>query len=129
MQKRRTWLVAPVAVLACAGAAVVDNVGPPAFVSYPILIHVGEAGADNGHFAMGPGESLTPAPLVRDSGSAAFAPARSSSGGGIGVGSEQDVSRASDSYQGETGAVSKNGLIVGGSNSIYPATARRRRPP
>lgn len=119
MRIRKAWLVFPATALAAAGAAALDGAGPPAFVSYPILIHVGEAGADHGHFAMGPGESMVPTPLVRSAGSTAFAPSKPG-GGTLGVGSDRDVSLASDSYQGETGAVSAGSLLVAGSNSIYP---------
>ncbi len=103
----------------CAAAAAPDGAGPPPFVSYPILIRVGEAGAEHGHFVMGPGESLVPGPLVRGPG-AGTAAAPSSTGVGLTAGANINVSNANGSYQGETTAVSNGLHLVGGSNSIFP---------
>jgi hypothetical protein len=116
---RKAVAIISLLALSSLSAAPVGDVGPPAFVTYPILLHVAEPAMENGHFAMGPGESLVPAPLVRSAGSASFAPATFAASS-LATGTDRDVSNASDSYQGETGAVSNALYLVGGSNSIYP---------
>jgi hypothetical protein len=100
--------------------AVPDGAGPPPFVSYPILVKVGEEGADHGHFIFGPGESLVPAPLAPHLGAAPYQPATQSNFAAPVAGLDVNVSRASGSYEGETGAVSNGKVLVGGSNHLYP---------
>src|SRR5512143_2133394 len=90
-------------VLAGAGtpAAVPDGAGPPQFVSYPILVKVGEDGADHGHFIFGPGESLVPAPLAPQLGAASYQPAAPSGFAAPAAGTDTNVSGAPGSYEGE----------------------------
>ena len=95
--------------------------GPPQFLTRPILLHVSDRALDNGHavFVEGPGESAVPGPLAPNLGTASYRPA---SGGTlqISAGGDQDVSDASDSYEGETGATGTTSILVGASNHIYP---------
>jgi hypothetical protein len=92
--------------------------GPPAFVSFPILMHVADNGLDHGHFVEGPGESAMPAPLQNTPAPGPDNPA--SFAGSVAAQGELDASNAPDSYEGETGAVSNGVALVGGSNHIYP---------
>jgi hypothetical protein len=99
--------------------------GPPQFVTFPILVHVGEVGLDHGHFVFTEGAAI-PRPLAPNLGTAAFAPATTSSGT-VGGTNEQDVSGGADSYEGETSAAghvitSTTGVLVGTSNHIYPGS-------
>jgi len=105
-------------LLSTAVGMAAESDGPPPFVTFPILTHVGEAGLDHGHFVFG-GEAAIPAPLAPDRGAADYSPA---SAGVIipGISADVDASNASGSYEGETGAASFGTLIVGGSNHIYP---------
>jgi hypothetical protein len=105
---------------ASAPAAAPDGAGPPPFVSYPILVKVGEDGADHGHFIFGPGESLVPAPLAPHLGTASYQPAPPSGFAAPTAGTDTDISSAPNSYEGETGAVSNGTVILGGSNHIFP---------
>ena len=101
-----------------------ESNGPPPFVTFPILTHVGEPGLDHGHFVFG-GEAAIPAPLAPDRGAATYAPAQlGTSTLSSGSGSDRDVSNSSDSYEGETGAASNGSLIVGASNLIYPGSCQ-----
>jgi hypothetical protein len=95
-----------------------EHAGPPPFVTFPILTHVGEDGLDHGHFVFG-GEAAIPAPLAPDRGTASYSPA-SVGGQSLTAGIEVNVSASSDSYEGETGAVGSGSILVGGSNHIYP---------
>jgi hypothetical protein len=101
-----------------AGMAAESN-GPPPFVTFPILTHVGEPGLDHGHFVFG-GEAAIPAPLAPKLGAAPYSPASLGTSTLSGSGSDRDVSNSPDSYEGETGAASNGSVIVGGSNLIYP---------
>ena len=92
--------------------------GPPQFVTFPILLHVGEAGLDHGHFVFG-GEAGIPAPLAPNNGSTSYN-AGKPGGGGTTTPTDRDVSFGSDSYEGETGAAATGSLLVGASNHIYP---------
>lgn len=101
--------------------------GPPAFVSFPILTHVAEAGLDHGHFVEGPGESAIPAPIFTPpapgtAGAASFT-------GVVAAINESDVSVASGSYEGETGAVANATHLVAGSNHIYPGACNAAAAP
>lgn len=100
--------------------------GPPAFVSFPILTHVAENGLDHGHFVEGPGESAVPAPIFQAPGGGVSAAATFvGTPGTVDTTGESNVSLAPNSYEGETGAVANaSGLLVGGSNHIYPGNCR-----
>jgi hypothetical protein len=93
--------------------------GPPAFVSFPILMHVTDNGLDHGHFVEGPGETAMPEVLSRTPAPGPDNPA-ARGGTSIASGGEYDASSASGSYEGETGAVSNGATLLGGSNHIYP---------
>jgi hypothetical protein len=119
-------LVAPIrATIGAQGPP--DGAGPPPFITFPILTHVAEAGLDHGHFVFG-GEAAVPAPIARDLGSSAFFPAPSSTINLV-TGTDRDVSNSSNSYEGETGAVSTGITLVGGSNHIYPGACNAAAPP
>ena len=116
-----------VAALMAAGASLLAQ-GAPQFVTRPILLHVGEVGLDHGHFVFAD-EAAMPSPLVRDLGAATFGPAAvggtSLVTGTNGTYLDVNVSKSPDSYEGETGATgaaTANGLIVAGSNHIYPGS-------
>jgi hypothetical protein len=100
--------------------------GPPAFVTFPILTHVAEPGLDHGHFVFG-NEAAVPSPLAPNLGSGDYSPAVAASSA-ISTGTDHNVSNASDSYEGETGAVSKSGVLVSGSNHIYPGNCDASAP-
>jgi hypothetical protein len=100
-----------------------ESNGPPPFVTFPILTHVGEAGLDHGHFVFG-GEAAIPAPLAPDRGATAYSSAALSATATVASGSDRDVSNSSDSYEGETGAASNGSVIVGASNLIYPGNCQ-----
>ena len=111
-------------LLSTAAVMAAESNGPPQFVTFPILTHVGEPGLDHGHFVFG-GEAAIPAPLAPDRGAATYAPAQlGTSTLSSGSGSDRDVSNSSDSYEGETGAASNGSLIVGASNLIYPGSCQ-----
>jgi len=98
--------------------------GPPAFISFPILMHLSDQALDHGHFVFG-GEAAIPAPLVPDRGEAAFTAAPISVSVALATGLDRNVSQSPDSYEGETGALSAaatSGLLVAGSNHIYPGS-------
>jgi hypothetical protein len=101
--------------------------GPPAFVSFPILTHVAEAGLDHGHFIEGPGESGLPSPFAPDYGSTDFLAAGASTAA-ITSGGDQNVSSSSNSYEGETSAAATGSIIVGTSNHIYPGSCNAAAP-
>src|SRR6185503_940203 len=108
----------PIATRVGAQAPGGDSNGPPPFLTRPILVHVSEAGLDHGHFVFG-GEAAIPSPLARDLGCAAFSSAPASTLSLV-TGTDRDVSNSSNSYEGETGAVTSGIVLVGGSNHIYP---------
>jgi hypothetical protein len=92
--------------------------GPPQFVTFPILMHVGEDGLDHGHFIFTEGAAI-PGPLAHDAGSAAYVPATSGTLA-ISAGADLNVSNSPSSYEGETGVAATATLMVGGSNHIFP---------
>lgn len=110
------------AILAAAGSLVLEAqqpVGPPAFITFPILTHVAEQALDHGHFVEGPGESAVPAPIFKKPapGNAGVPQFNAPPSGGV---QDGNVSNAAGSYEGETTAVGNGTYIVGGSNHIYP---------
>jgi hypothetical protein len=123
-------LALTLSALAAAGAHVsLLAQGPPQFLTRPILLHVGEDGLDHGHFIFAGEESAIPGPLAPNYGTATFDAAATggeallTGGDGAGINPDVNVSNSPDSYEGETGAtgsVSASGLIVAGSNHIYP---------
>jgi hypothetical protein len=125
--------VRPVAFLLVAVILIVSPLavgaagGPPAFISYPILTHVAEAGLDHGHFIEGPGETGLPSPFAPDYGSTLFN-AAGISAAAISTTGDLDVSNTPDSYEGETSAAAFGGLIVGTSNHIYPGNCNASAP-
>jgi hypothetical protein len=120
--------VVVVALLFALGAlAQTAPAGPPPFITFPILTHVAEEGLDHGHFIFG-GEAAIPAPLFRDRGAAAFNPAASSTSAAPTAGADLNVSASSDSYEGETGAVTNGTILVGASNHIYPGRCSATAP-
>jgi hypothetical protein len=125
MKKALGALVALIAIGLPVGAQQPpESQGPPAFLTFPILLHVNDNGLDHGHLVFG-GEAAVPAPLARDPGSAQYLAADASDPLtlAIAAGTDQNVSNSPDSYEGETGALSAAaaaGVIVAGSNHIYP---------
>jgi len=117
----------PIATRVGAQAPGGDGNGPPPFLTRPILVHVSEDGLDHGHFVFG-GEAAIPSPLARDLGSAAFSSAPASTLSLV-TGTDQDVSNSSNSYEGETGAVTSGIVLVGGSNHIYPGNCNAAAAP
>jgi len=98
--------------------------GPPQFLTRPILLHVGEAGLEHGHFVFG-NEAAIPAPLAPNLGTASYvAPLFDAAAL---TGTEYDVSASSDSYEGETSAAG-TGILVGTSNHIYPGNCSASAP-
>ena len=62
----RRYACACALALACSFTLTAQQpAGPPAFVTFPILTHVAEAGLDHGHFVAGPGESAVPGAIFR----------------------------------------------------------------
>ncbi len=116
---RRLFCAASLAVAGSMMLLAQEPPGPPAFVSFPILMHVTDNGLDHGHFVEGPGETAMPGVLSRTPAPGPDNPA-TFGGASTGSGAEADVSNASGSYEGETGAVSNGSILVGGSNHIYP---------
>lgn len=95
--------------------------GPPPFLTTPILMHVSERALDHGHFVFSEDAAL-PAPLAPALGTAVV-DAASFTAAALAVGTDLDVSNSPASYEGETGAIgaaSAGGIIVSGSNHIYP---------
>lgn len=91
----------------------------PQYIHRPILLHVGEEGLDHGHFVFTEGAAI-PAAIAPNLGTGNYVQALSTSTAAS-AGAETDVSSSSSSeYEGETGAASNGGLIVGGSNHIFP---------
>jgi hypothetical protein len=119
MHARRLFCASTIAVVGSMVLLAQEPSGPPAFVSFPILVHVTDNGLDHGHFVEGPGESAMPRPLSHRPAPGPDNPA-DLSGQPAGAGLEADVSNAAGSYEGETGAVSNGAILVGGSNHIYP---------
>jgi hypothetical protein len=93
--------------------------GPPQFLTFPILLHVGEDGLDHGHFVFTEGAAI-PGPLAHDAGSAAYVPAGTTGTVAINPTLDANVSGSSGSYEGETGVAATATLMVGGSNHIFP---------
>ena len=117
----------PIATRVGAQAPGADGNGPPQFLTRPILVHVSEAGLDHGHFVFG-GEAAIPTPLAKDRGSSAFNSAPASTLNLV-TGTDRDVSNSSNSYEGETGAVTSGIVLVGGSNHIYPGNCNAAAAP
>jgi hypothetical protein len=104
--------------------------GPPPFVSFPILTRVPPNGLDHGHFVEGPSESAVPAPIFQAPPPGTATTLTFVGSGGTDTIGESNVSVAPDSYEGETSAVSNgNGLLVGGSNHIYPGNCNASAAP
>jgi hypothetical protein len=131
MRKSLVALLALIALSLPLAAQVPEFAGPPAFLTFPILVHVNDSALDHGHFVFG-GEAAVPAPLAPDRGAAAFSAALVSSTAAILAGADRDVSNSPDSYEGETGAVSSAAtlaLLVAGSNHIYPGACNASAAP
>jgi hypothetical protein len=111
-------VIAALLLLPNAGIVRAQTQGPPQFVTFPILVHVSEDGLNHGHFVFGEDVGI-PSPLSRNLGSTKFVPA-GHGGGGLTGGTNIDASDGPDSYEGETTALGFGGLLVGGSNHIYP---------
>lgn len=124
---RRLFCASAIAITGSMMLLAQEPAGPPAFVTFPILTHVTDNGLDHGHFVEGPGESAVPAPIFR-----APAPgtaAGATFAGAVGSSLETNVSGSTDSYEGETGAVSNGTYLVGGSNHIYPGNCNAAAAP
>lgn len=122
MLKIRLVVITSVLLLPVAMGLAADGNGPPQFVTVPILTHVAEPGLEHGHFVFG-AEAAIPAPLAPDRGAAAYSPAALGTSTLSLDSRDRDVSNSPDSYEGETGATaaaSANGVLVAGSNHIYP---------
>lgn len=124
---RRLFCGAAIATVCSLTLIAQQPAGPPAFVSFPILVHVAQNALDHGHFVEGPGESAVPAPIFRapapgTAGSASFS-------GNLAPRLESDVSLAGGSYEGETGAVSNGTYLLGASNHIYPGACNAAAAP
>jgi hypothetical protein len=118
---RRVVLALFVAAGSLVAVAQQPNAGPPAFITFPILTHVAEAGLDHGHFVFGPGETAVPAPIFQAPPGGSAGPAQFVTAAAVDTTGETNVSRASDSYEGETsGSATPTGILVGFSNHIYP---------
>lgn len=104
-----------------------ESGGPPAFVTFPILTHVGEPGLDHGHFVFGD-EAAIPAPLAPKLGATPYSQTTLSPTAALSAGSDRDVSQSPDSYEGETGAAANGSIIVGASNLIYPGACQTSAP-
>lgn len=126
-----------IAVLLAVGVVGLRAQGPPEFLTRPILLHVGEDGLDHGHFVFAGEEAAVPAPLVRDFGAATFGAATGGGtslligGDGAALNPDVNVSNSPDSYEGETGAtgaIAANGVLVAGSNHIYPGNCNASAP-
>jgi hypothetical protein len=91
---------------------------PPQFLHLPILLKVGEAGLDRGHFVFG-GEAAVPAPIAPNLGAAPYSPATFEAAPSSGSLVVNNVSGTSE-YEGETGAASDGNTIVGAANHIFP---------
>lgn len=92
--------------------------GPPQFVSVPILMRVGEAALDHGHFVFSEGAAI-PSPLAPNNGTAPYSGAVIGSAA-IVAGSDVNVSNDPTAYEGETGGAAAGGVIVGASNRVFP---------
>jgi hypothetical protein len=113
-----TGIVAAVGLAAIVHVSAQSVGGPPQFLTFPILLHVAENALDHGHFTFG-GEAAIPLPLAPNAGAANYQPAAPGLNS-IGSMTEVDVSAAADSYEGETGAISTGGVLLGAANHIYP---------
>jgi len=120
-----------VAVAVAAIVGTVGAAGPPPFLTFPILLHVGEDGLDHGHFVFSE-EAAIPTPLAKDFGSTEYAPAASTGLSGLApTPANVNVSLSLDSYEGETGATgaaSAGSGVVAGSNHIYPGNCNAAAP-
>lgn len=94
------------------------TLGPPQFVTFPILTHVAPAGMQHGHFVFTEG-GLVPAPLAGTPAPGTASPAIFGALA-LTMGGDTNASSSDDSYEGETGAAGTGTLLVGGSNHIYP---------
>ena len=100
--------------------AAAQTAGPPAFVTFPKLELLGDAGKAPGHLVWN-GDGLVPAPFVRPVAPGAPVPLAPRAAPGAMPGTfSTNVSNAGASYEGETGAASNGASIVAGSNSIFP---------
>ena len=131
MRKSLVALLALIALSLPLAAQVPEFAGPPAFLTFPILLHVNDRALDHGHFVFG-GEAAVPAPLAPDRGAAAFSAAPVSATAAIVAGVDRDVSNSPNSYEGETGGVSSAATLarlVAGSNHIYPGACNAAAAP
>jgi hypothetical protein len=95
--------------------------GPPQFIGFPLLTHVGEDGLDHGHFVFSEGAAASPSPLYRLPPPGDYSPAAKGASSVSPTLSEATVSTGTDSsYEGETAAAFNGSVMVAGSNHIYP---------
>ncbi len=123
--RKTLLLLLPCVLLLLVGIGVVGaqngqqpDPGPPQFVTFPILLHVGDPGLDHGHFVFGE-DVAYPRPLAPNLGTAPYSPVTTGTLQISGSG-EVNVSQLSSSYEGETGATGLGSILVGASNHIYP---------
>lgn len=130
MKKFAVGIIAVVVAVGLARSSGIAAGGPPPFLTVPILMHVSESALDHGHFVFGEDGAL-PAPVAPATGSAT-ADAATFTTAVLSAGSDLDVSNSPDSYEGETGATSaasSGGIIVSGSNHIYPGNCNASAAP
>ena len=94
-------------------APVMAETFPPAVYSLPLEI---ETDARALGFRALPGT----VPPVTPGAALPVAPLPLASTPALGMGSDRDAAPVADSYEGETGAASTNGILVGASNHLYP---------
>lgn len=130
MKKYGAGLLAVLALLVAARLSLGAAGGPPAFLTFPILLHVAENALDHGHFVFG-NEAAIPEPLAPKGGAAQYSAASFSAPTLTTGAANYNVSNSSGSYEGETGASSAasfGGRIVAGSNHIYPGNCSTGAP-
>lgn len=128
-QLRRIRFWAPATIMVCLTSILIisgqnppgtgrdGDPGVPMFLTSPVDSDIAARGLTEGHRTFD-NTSRVPAPFQVDLGAAAYNPATP----GTGFTPLQLPSNVSNSseYEGETGAASYGGLIVGGSNHIFP---------
>src|SRR5689334_12812272 len=117
MRKLLAGAAVAMAVAAIAGTVSAAG-GPPPFLTFPILMHVGEDGLDHGHFVFTEGAAI-PGPLAKDYGTA-NAPNADFTLGSLSPSNDTNVSGGTSEYEGETGAAATGGYLVGAANHIFP---------
>ncbi len=107
-------------LLAVPAAEAQQAAGPPAFVTFPRLgLLDGSRYPGTGHLVW-TADGFAPAPFVQPVAPGAAVPLAPRSNSTPPGTLATNVSNASSSYEGETGAASNGATIVGGSNSIFP---------